>query len=184
MTEKALEASTPQKVTASLEDGMVKTVFVPAIKDVKAPTVAELTGEGALDMSMWLTGDGFQATHDQQMIDDDREGAAEVGQIPGQETWTDTLLRVIDNINRVDDKSTPVPNTAVETLTKGKSGYIVRRRGLPSATPFASGQKVSVLPVTIGIKTPVAHAANQRQLSQIKFSVSPGAQDETATVAS
>ena len=171
-----------EKVTASLEDGMVKTVFVPTIANMAAPTVTELT-TGALDLSMWLTGDGFQATHDQQMIDDDREGAAEVGQIPGQETWTDTLLRVIDNINRKDGKETDVPNTAVETLTKGKTGYIVRRRGLPSTEPFAAGQKVSVLPVTIGIKTPVAHAANQRQLSQIKFSVSPGAQDETATVA-
>lgn len=170
-----------EKVTASLEDGMVKTVFVTTIANMAAPTVTELT-TGALDLSMWLTGDGFQATHDQQMIDDDREGAAEVGQIPGQETWTDTLLRVIDNINRKDGKAADVPNTAVETLTKGKTGYIVRRRGLPSTEPFAAGQKVSVLPVTIGIKTPVAHAANQRQLSQIKFSVSPGAQDETATV--
>ena len=165
------------EVSASLEDGMVKTVFVPTIKDVKAPTVAELTGEGVLDMSMWLTGDGFQATHGQNMIDDDREGSAEVGQIPGQETWTDTLLRVVDNINRVDDSNKAIDNT------RGKTGYFVRRRGLPSEQEFAAGQKVSVLPVTIGIKTPVAHAVNQRQLSQITFSVSPGAQDETATVA-
>ena len=171
------------EVSASLEDGMVKTVFVPTIKDVKAPTVAELTGEGVLDMSMWLTGDGFQATHGQNMIDDDREGSAEVGQIPGRETWTDTLLRVVDNINRVDDSNKAIDNTLVETLTRGKTGYFVRRRGLPSEQEFAAGQKVSVLPVTIGIKTPVAHAVNQRQLSQITFSVSPGAQDETATVA-
>ncbi len=171
------------EVSASLEDGMVKTVFVTAIRDVKAPTVAELTGEGVLDMSMWLTGDGFQATHGQNMIDDDREGSAEVGQIPGQETWTDTLLRVVDNINRVDDSNEAIDNTLVETLTRGKTGYFVRRRGLPSEQAFAAGQIVSVLPVTIGIKTPVAHAVNQRQLSQITFSVSPGAQDETATVA-
>lgn len=170
------------EVSASLEDGMVKTVFVPTLKDVSAPTVAELT-TGVLDMSMWLTADGFSATHGQNMIDDDREGSAEVGQIPGQETWTDTTLRVIDNINRVDAGGKAVGNELVETLTRGTTGYFVRRRGLPSAEPFAAGQKVSVLPVTIGIKTPVAHAVNQRQLSQITFSVSPGAQDETAVVA-
>ncbi|RSX46119.1 hypothetical protein [Bifidobacterium castoris] len=135
------------EVSASLEDGMVKTVFVPTIKDIKAPTVAELTGNGVLDMSMWLTGDGFQATHGQNMIDDDREGSAEVGQIPGQETWTDTLLRVVDNINRVDAAGKTVDNTLVETLTRGKTGYFVRRRGLPSDEAFAAGQKVSVLPI-------------------------------------
>lgn len=172
-------------VPAYLEDGMVKTLFVPTIANPKAPKVSELTGAGALDLSQYLTADGFSMNHTQDMIDDDREGSAQVGTIPGNEKYTDTSLRVLDNTNHPGSSSgSKAPNAAVETLTKGKQGFIVRRRGLPSDQAFAAGQVVTVLPVTIGIKTPVAHAANQRQLSQITFSVEPGAEDETATVAS
>lgn len=179
-----MATTTTNNIQAFLEDGMVKTVFVTTIADPKAPKVSELTGAGkVLDLSNYLTADGFSMTHSQDTIDDDREGTAEVGAIPGQEKYTDTTLRVIDNTNRGGTgKTSTVPNEAVEKLTKGTTGYIVRRRGLPSDEEFAAGQIVTVLPVTIGIKTPVAHATNQRQLSQITYSVSPGAQDETATV--
>lgn len=171
----------PNTITAHLEDGRVKTVFVDTIEDVSAPTVTELT-TNPLDLSYWLTADGFKATHSQDMIDDDREGAAAVGQIPGQEKYTDTSLQVIDNIN-IKNGKTAEDNAAVERLTQGTKGYIVRRRGLPTDDPFAAGQVVSVYPVTIGIKTPVAHAANQRQMSTISFAADPSSQDETAVVA-
>lgn len=171
----------PNTVTAHLEDGRLKTIFVDEIADVTAPTVTELT-TNPLDLSYWLTSDGFKATHSQDMIDDDREGAAAVGQIPGQEKYSDTSLQVIDNIN-VKNGESKEANEAVERLTQGTKGYIVRRRGLPTDDAFAAGQIVSVYPVTIGIKTPVAHAANQRQMSTISFSADPGSQDETATVA-
>lgn len=171
----------PNNVTAHLEDGRVKTVFVKSIKNVTAPTVAELTAD-ALDLSYWLTSDGWKLTHSQDMIDDDREGAAAVGQIPGQEKYTDGTLQLIDNVN-IKDGQTAASNEAIETLTAGTQGYIVRRRGLPTDDAFASGQTVSVFKVTIGIKTPVAHAANQRQMSTISFSADPGSQDETSTIA-
>ncbi|MDY4677588.1 MAG: hypothetical protein SO360_01810 [Bifidobacterium tsurumiense] len=170
----------PNNVTAVLEDGMVKTVVVPEIKDVKAPTVAELTSP-LVDLSYYLTADGFKLTHSQDMIDDDREGEAAAGQIPGQEKFTDGTLQVIDNVNRKDGEKA-LANEAVEKLTKGKVVYIVRRRGLPADDAFAAGQVVSVFKATIGIKTPVAHAANQRQMSTISFSADPGSQDETAEV--
>lgn len=174
---------TPAPVPAYLEDGMVKTIVAKTIADTSAPKVTELTGANVLlDLSLYLTADGFSMTHSQDSIDDDREGLAEIGTIPGQEKYTDTTLRVIDNTNRAGSGSTAVANEAVEKLTKGTSCFIVRRRGMPAAEPFAAGQTVTVLPVTIGIKTAVAHAANQRQLSQITYSVTPGAQDETAKV--
>lgn len=172
----------PNTVTAHLEDGRVKTVFVKTIEDVTKPTVAELTA-AALDLSYWLTADGWKLDHSQDMIDDDREGAAAVGQIPGQEKYENGTLQVLDNVN-IKDGQTTASNEAVEKLTAGTQGYIVRRRGLPTDDAFAAGQTVSVFKVTIGIKTPVAHAANQRQMSTISFSADPSSQDETATVAS
>ncbi|PLS25969.1 hypothetical protein [Bifidobacterium parmae] len=171
----------PNNVTAHLEDGRVKTVFVKTVADVTAPTVAELTAD-PLDLSYWLTSDGWKLDHSQDMIDDDREGAAAVGQIPGQEKYENGTLQVIDNVN-IKDGAGKASNDAVEQLTAGTQGYIVRRRGLPTDDPFDAGQTVSVFKVTIGIKTPVAHAANQRQMSTISFSADPGSQDETAVIA-
>ena len=86
-------------------------------------------------------------------------------------------MQVIDNTN-VDGAD----NAAVETLKRGKTGYIVRRRGLPTDEAFAADQTVSVHKVTIGIKTPVAHAPNQRQMSTINFSADPGSQDEDVQI--
>ena len=167
----------PNTIPANLEDGMLKTVFVPTIADITNPTVSELTGPSVLDLSYYLAGDGYQLNHTQEMIDDDREGSAAVGQIPGQEKFDGGTMQLIDNTN-----VEGADNGAVETLTRGTTGFIVRRRGLPTDTPFAETQTVSVHKVTIGIKTPVAHAPNQRQMSTISCSADPGSQDETVKI--
>lgn len=167
----------PNTISANLEDGMLKTVFVPTIADIKAPKVSELKGAGVIDLSYYLAGDGYQLNHTQEMIDDDREGSATVGQIPGQDKFDGGSMQVIDNTNVAD-----ADNAAVETLTRGKTGFIVRRRGLPTDEDFASGQTVAVHKITVGIKTPVAHAPNQRQMSTISFSADPGSQDENVEV--
>ena len=167
----------PNTISANLEDGMLKTVFVPTIADITKPKVSELTGSGVLDMSYYLAGDGYQLNHTQEMIDDDREGSATVGQIPGQDKFDGGTMQLIDNTN-VDGAD----NAAVETLTRGTTGFIVRRRGLPTDTACAAAQTVSVHKVTIGIKTPVAHAPNQRQMSTISFSADPGSQDEDVKI--
>ena len=62
----------PNTIPANLEDGMLKTVFVPTIADITKPKVSELTGSGVLDLSYYLAGDGYQLNHTQEMIDDDR----------------------------------------------------------------------------------------------------------------
>lgn len=172
----------PNTITAHLEDGRVKTTFVDQIADIKNPTVAELTAADALDLSYWMPSDGWKLTHSQDMIDDDREGSPTVGQIPGQEKYTDGSMQLLDNLNvKVADNAED--NSAIERLTRGVQGYIVRRRGLDTDAAYAAGQIVSVYKVTIGIKTPVAHAANQRQMSVVNFTCDPSSQEETATVA-
>ena len=40
----------PNTISANLEDGMLKTVFVPPIADLTTPKVSELTGSGVLDL--------------------------------------------------------------------------------------------------------------------------------------
>lgn len=161
---------------AFLEDGKFLTVFVSTIADITKPTVAELKTP-LVALSDYLTADGFKITHSQDFADDDREASPAVGQIPGQEKYTDGSLQVVDNTNIASET-----NVAVEKLTKGTHGYIVRRRGKDNKEPFTADDIVSVYAVTIGIKTPVAHAANARQMSTISFSADPSSQDETAKV--
>ena len=111
----------PNTISANLEDGMLKTVFVPTIADITKPKVSELTGSGVLDLSYYLAGDGYQLNHTQEMIDDDREGSATVGQIPGQDKFDGGTMQVIDNTN-VDGAD----NAAVETLTRGRRSHVAR----------------------------------------------------------
>lgn len=164
---------------AILEDGNILTIFVPGfdgIKDMAKPTEAELNTENNLNVSAYLTATGWHLNHTQESIKDDREASADSGEIPGPEKYDGTSLQVINNVN-----NEGYANAAVETLTKGTQGYFVRRRGA-GQTPFKEGQTVSVFKTTIGITTPVAHATNSLMMSEIKFAVTPGSKDETATV--
>lgn len=170
-----------QKVPAHLGDGEFKTIMVEegGIKDYTAPTVTELNNSANLDLSAYLSATGWHLTHSQDMIDDDREASATVGQIPGQEKYTDGSMDLIDNVNTTDAKTY---NKAVDALTRGKRCWIVRRRGKGTDEPFAVGDVVSVYLATIGLKVPVAHSANSRQMSTINFSVDPISLEETVTV--
>lgn len=166
--------------SAILEDGQIFTVFVPGfdgIKDMSKPTAEELNKDENLNLSAYLTATGWKLNHSQESIKDDREASAEVGEIPGSEKFDGGSLQVINNVN-----NDGLPNKAVETLTKGTKGFLVRRRGA-GQDPFKTGQTVSVFKTTIGITTPVAHADNARMMSTINFSVMPGSKDETAIVA-
>lgn len=170
------------KVPAHLGDGEFKTILVEetAIKDWTKPTPTELNNTGNIDLSSYLSATGWHLTHSQDMIDDDRESSATVGQIPGQEKYTDGSMDLIDNVNTPDAKTY---NKAVDALTRGKRCWIVRRRGKTVDEPFAAGDVVSMYLATIGIKVPVAHSANSRQMSTINFSVDPISREESVTVA-
>lgn len=175
-------ATTIDTVPAYLEDGELKTVFVSTggIADYTKPTVAELAATTVLELSPYLTATGFSLDHSQDTVDDDREFSAAVGTIPASDKFSNTTLQIINNINRGSD----APNKAFETLKRGTKGYIVRRRGKASEEPFEAGDVVSVFIVTIGLVSPVAHAANARQMSTVNFSVDPKSQDETVKVVS
>ena len=157
-------ATTIDTVPAYLEDGELKTVFVPTggIADYTKPTVAELAATTVLELSPYLTATGFSLDHSQDTVDDDRESSAAVGTIPASDKFSNTTLQIINNINRGSD----APNKAFETLKRGTKGYIVRRRGKASEEPFEAGDVVSVFIVTIGLVSPVAHATNARQRSE------------------
>lgn len=135
-------------------DGNMAVWVVPAIADSSAPTVAEIAA--GVDISCYLTPDGFAPTAEQATITDDRLCSTETFGKPGRKTRGLTLTG-IDNTNSANEEDY---NELVEALPEGTDVYVVRRRGIPYDTPIAADQKVTVLPVTPGGKQDVAPEVN------------------------
>lgn len=128
----------PKSVPA---DGNLKVAWVPTIADTAAPTATELTGASTIDLSCYLTPDGFTPGGDEQVVADDRLCSTQSFEQPGR--FTDTL-DVIYVHGDTDD------NAAYETLKHHTSGYIVARWAKPYDAAFASADVVDVYPVTCG----------------------------------
>ena len=72
---------------------------------------------------------------------------------------------------------------AVTLMHEGASGYIVRRRGMATDAPLASGQKLTVVSVKCGEKKVINPDANTMIRSQIPlFAQAPGWESETAVL--
>jgi hypothetical protein len=131
------------ELPATPADGNVSVLVVPALTDPLAPTVAELTAPTAVDISCYLTSDGYTPGLDEQVISDERLCSTQVFEQPGRFTRTlDTIY--IDNTNTTD------PNEAKETLVPGSTHYLVVRRGLPYEDAYAAAQTVFVSPIKAG----------------------------------
>lgn len=135
-------------------DGNVKVAWVPTIADPSAPTVTELTATGVVDLSCYLTADGWTPALDEQTISDDRLCSTATFEQPGRSSRTLDIM-YIDNTNNGTQ-----PNDATETLIPGTAGYLVRRGGVPYDQVFASGDVVDVWPVTAGKYAPQPPEAN------------------------
>lgn len=147
-------------------DGRIKTAIVPAIADIYAPTLAEL--EAGVDISCAITLGGFTFSPSQATITDQRECTDQDFDRPGRKSTGDKSIQIIDNTNTEYEKDW---NYAVTSLEEGTAGFIVRRRGLPASTPWANGQKVTVIPFVAGEKQAVAQDENTVQRSTVPFFV-------------
>lgn len=157
---------TGTRVPSTPADGRIRTVIVNTLADPDAPTVTELNG--GVDISCYITLGGFAFTTSQATITDQRECTDQDYQTPGRKSISDASITVIDNTNsELEEES----NKAVTAMAEGTTGYIVRRRGLPAADAWETGQTVSVIPVIFGEKQMVAQEENSVQRSQIPFFV-------------
>ena len=147
-------------------DGNIKTVVVTTLADPSKPSVTEL--KAGTDISCYITLGGFAFTASQATISDQRECSDQDFQRPGRKSISDATITVIDNTNS--DLANEY-NAAVTAMAEGKTGYIVRRRGLPAADEWAANQTVTVIPVIFGEKQLVAQEENTVQRSLIPFFV-------------
>lgn len=167
-------------IPATPADGKMKVVVVPALADPEHPTIEELTAETALDISCYLTSDGWALTTSQDSIADERLCSSQTYDIPGRKTSDNKTVTVIDNTNtELEDTA----NKAVETLYEGATGYFVVRRGLDYDAPFEAGQKLSVYPFRCGEKQYVANEANTTIRSTIPYGITGPWFTDTAEIA-
>lgn len=152
-------------------DGNVRVQWVPTIADTEAPTAVEL-GAG-VDLSCYLTGDGWSPGLDEQVISDDRLCDTETFEQPGRSSRT-TSVTYIDNTNTAD------PNVAVTTLVPGTTGYIVVRSGKAFDAAFAAADEVDVWPVKCGKYSKLPPEANSVLRRSQKLFVTGRVQEDVA----
>lgn len=152
-------------VPSTPADGNVR-VVVATVTAGTAPTLTELNS--AVDISCYLTADGFAYAMEQATISDERLCSTETFALPGRKSHTLTLTG-IDNTNS--DLETEY-NEFIEALPEGASRVVVYRSGLPFEEAFAAGQTVRQIPVTVGAKTELPPEANSVLRSTVNTFVS------------
>lgn len=127
-------------------DGNMSVLLVPEIADPAAPTTTELTAAGVVDISCYLTSDGYTPGLDEQAVQDERLCSKQVFEQPGRHSRTLDVI-YIDNTN---SPNAATDNKAKETLVPGSTHYLVVRTGLPFDDPYAASQEVEVTPIKAG----------------------------------
>ena len=161
--------------------GNESVVFVPAIADLEAPTIAELTATGIANISCYLA--GFSPNGTQESQEDRRLCSEQIFEDPGD------VAISIDNLVYVYEPQADVPsatNKAYEVLKRDVTGYLVDRRGLNARTvAFAADQLVDIYPVRMGEQFRVPLDPGQQggkfQISQKAFVTGPYQYDAVVT---
>lgn len=141
----------PTGVSARGNDSVI---WVPALADPAAPSVTELTGASAVNISCALI--GFSPSVDQATFTDTRLCSKQTFNRMGQATYSIDTLNYVYDPQTVGAATPTADNVAYDALTGGQSGYFVHRRGLDAQTvDVAAAQKVTVYPVELGAQSDV-----------------------------
>lgn len=127
-------------------DGNEKVLLVSAIANTAAPTVSELTAVGVVDISCYLTGDGFSPSLSEQVIADERKCSKQTYEQPGRSQYGLDVV-YIDNTN---SPNASTDNKAKDTLVPGTAQFLVVRRGKDFASAVVAADKVTVYPIKPG----------------------------------
>ena len=147
-------------------DGNMLVKVLPDVEDLHAITLAEANAASSVDISCYLTGDGYSPSLDEQVISDERLCDTQTREAPGRHS-RGLDLTYIDNTNAPDTEDI---NQAVETLAPGSRHVVLVRRGLPFETPLAAGQTYSAYRVTSGQYNELPPEANSvLKVSQKQF---------------
>lgn len=133
-------------IPATPADGNFLVLLVPAIANTSAPTVAELTAVGVVDISCYLTAGGYKPSLSEQVITDDRLCSTQTFEQKGR-SQRGLDVEYIDNTN---SPSATLYNKAKDTLIPGSAQFLVTRAGKPFGDAIVAAQKVGVRPIVAG----------------------------------
>jgi hypothetical protein len=145
------------EIPSTPADGNQKVILVPAIADTSAPKLTELNGGTVVDISCYLTGDGFTPSLSEQVVSDERLCSIQTFEQPGRSQYGLDVV-YIDNTN---SPNATTDNKAKETLTPGTAQYLVVRRGKAFDDALAVGDKVTIYPIKAGQYNEMPGAANE-----------------------
>ena len=134
-------------------DGNYKVVWVPTLADPDAPTSTEVTGASVVDLSCYLTADGWTPGLSEQVIADERLCSTETFEQMGRAARTLSVRYIVNPTDTTNNK-------AAETLVPGTAGYLITRSGKAFDTALAAADKAWVWPVTPGQYSELPPEAN------------------------
>lgn len=149
------------RIPATPADGNVRVVVLTAMAG-DVPTLTELNATTTVDISCYLTPDGFAFAQEQATITDERLCSTETFGLPGRKTSTLSLTG-IDNTNSEYETEY---NEMAEILAEGTDRIVVARWGAPYDSEFKAGQKVRPIPIRVGGKAEQPPEANSVLRSQ------------------
>lgn len=138
--------------------GNVKVAFVPAIANTSTPTVVEMTATGAVDVSCYLMPDWGGVTADQNKGSDRRFCSTQAFERLGiiSRSVADLVYTYLPQT-----VGTDTANSAYTKLATGTNGFLVIRYGKSVGSAFATGDKVDILPVTLGAQTKAVSGSDE-----------------------
>lgn len=159
-------------------DGNVSVLWVPTLEDQDAPDIAELTDNTVLDLSCYLTDEGWDPNLSEDAATDNRLCSVQNFQGPGRQTIQMPLIYVSNPDSEANDE-------AALTLLEGSVGYLVDRRGVPYSQAYAVGDIVTVYKVKLGAQKDGKPTANSPLVvMQTAYLQIPGRSWRVAVVAS
>lgn len=158
-------------------DGFMRIAFVPTIASIAAPTAVELNGGSSIDLTPYLTPDGFSFSADTGNVDNTKMTSTANSNKVGRRSYTLSVTYV---------RNTDAGGIALEAaLTYRAVGFLVVRQNIVYATTFAAAQKVQVYPIEVGEANPASPAPDTLQTVEVPLTVTaePRTITSLATVA-
>ena len=145
--------ATPIRPAAAKTYGREKWAYVPAIAALAAPTVAELTAAGGIDMSCYFYGDTAKPSVSQDGVTaPPRICDTQQFQSLGTAQWSGgNAMYAVDPQAATGSDG----KKALEKLPDGTTGFLVKRVGKAYDADFATGDFVSIYPVEFGVPVDV-----------------------------
>jgi len=161
----------PLRPSATKTHGRENWLFIPALADKAAPTVAEITAAGGLDITRIVFADSGQPSQSTNRVNAQRR----LGDTTTSEFIGDTSYTGGDITYALDPQAAAGAEGKKlwELIPEGTTGYLVRRLGIARDVTPAAGQFVDVFPVEFGpsMPTKVGDAESAEAAAMATFAV-------------